>query len=128
MRGLIDNSVSVDSNILGLSYASAGDKFEVPNTMGEQWAYRPGDDYKDAATVLRILVGIVSKGGNYLLNIGLDAKGVWAPAALETLANLTKWFGYNAESIHNTTTQWPYAYQGLFFTQSLAHDSSYILW
>ena len=105
-----DHSEEVVSAILGLSYAHAGDKFEVPGTLGEQWAFDPRATYKGASEVIRDLIGIVSKGGNYLINIGLDSTGVWAPAALTTLANMTSWFEFAGEAIHGTSPTWPYAY------------------
>ena len=105
-----DHSEAIVGAILGLSYSSAGDAFEVPGTLGEQWAYDPKATYKSAATVIKDLVGIVSKGGNYLMNIGLDSTGVWAPDALVTLANLTTWFAFCGEAIHNTSKTWPYAW------------------
>ena len=104
-----DHSEAIVSAILGLSYARAGDKFEVPGTLGEQWAYDPRAVYKGAGEVIRDVVGIVAKGGNYLMNIGLDSTGVWAPAALTTLANMTSWFAYAGEAIHGTTPAWPFA-------------------
>ena len=80
------SEVAVDE-ILGATYLSVtGDKFEVPGTLGEQWAYDPHATYKDAPTVIRELIAIVSKGGNYLMNIGLNERGVWAPAALQISA------------------------------------------
>ena len=71
-----DHSEDIVASILGLSYAKAGEKFEVPGTLGEQWAFDPKAVYKDAATVIGDLIKIVAKGGNYLINIGLDSKGV----------------------------------------------------
>ena len=105
-----DHTEAIVGAILGLSYARAGDKFEVPGTLGEQWAFDPQATYKSAATVIKDLIGIVAKGGNYLMNIGLDSTGVWAPQALVTLANMTSWFAFAGEAIHNTTPTWPYAY------------------
>ena len=108
-----------------MTYLSVtGDKFEVPGTLGEQWAFDPRASYKDAPTVIRELIAIVAKGGNYLMNIGLDPTGVWAPAALATLAGMTRWFEYAGEAIHGSAPQWPYAFQEggggplLYFTQA----------
>ncbi len=73
----------------------------------------------------------MSKGGNYLLNIGLDSTGVWAPAAVETLVNLSSWFAFAAESIHNTTPQFPYErHEGdgttYYFSQSNFESWTYV--
>ena len=122
-----DHSEAIVGAILGLPYASAGDKFEVPGTLGDQWAYDPHANYKSAPTVLRDLIPIVAKGGNYLMNIGLDSTGVWAPAALTTLANLTSWFAFAGEAVHGTQPMWPYSYAGCFFTQSADASVSYVL-
>lgn len=81
-------------------------------------AYDPAAIYKTASEVVRELVPIVAKGGNYLMNIGLSSAGEWAPSALVTLANLTSWFAYNAEAIHGTSPMWPYSYDGVYFTQT----------
>ena len=127
------SEVSVDA-ILGVPYLSVtGDKFEVPGTLGEQWAYDPHATYKDAPTVVRELIAIVAKGGNYLMNIGLDSRGVWADAALATLAGMTAWFAFAGEAIHGTAPQWPYAYQEggggplLYFTQAAAQPWTYAM-
>ena len=48
---------------------------QVPGTLGEQWAYDPHATYKDAPTVIRTLIPVVAKGGNWLLNIGPDSTG-----------------------------------------------------
>jgi alpha-L-fucosidase len=122
-----DHSEAVVDAILGLAYASSGDKFEVPGTLGDQWAYDPHAIYKSAPTVLRDLIPIVAKGGNYLLNIGLDSTGVWAPAALTTLANLTSWFAFAGEAVHGTQPAWPYSYAGCYFTQSADASATYVL-
>lgn len=121
-----DHSEAIVGAILGLPYASAGDKFEVPGTLGDQWAYDPHANYKSAPTVLRDLIPIVAKGGNYLMNIGLDSTGVWAPAALTTLANLTSWLAFAGEAVNGTQPMWPYSYAG-FFTQSADASASYVL-
>ena len=90
-----DHSEAIVEGILGLSYAAAGDKFEVPGTLGEQWSYDPHATYKDASTVINDVVNIVAKGGNYLMNIGLDSTGVWDPKAVKTLNDLATWMSYS---------------------------------
>ena len=44
-------------------------------TMGDQWSYKPNDKYKSARELIHLLVDIVAKGGNFLLNVGPDADG-----------------------------------------------------
>jgi alpha-L-fucosidase len=123
-----DHSEDVVDAILGLTYASAGDKFEVPGTLGEQWSYDPHASYKDAPTVINELVNIIAKGGNYLLNIGLDSTGVWAPQAVKTLTDLATWFAYNGEAIHDTAPTFPYEYNNQLFTASTINPYTYIFY
>jgi alpha-L-fucosidase len=122
-----DHSEAVVDAILDLTYARAGDKFEVPGTLGEQWAFDPKATYKSALTVVRNVIPIVSKGGNYLMNIGLDSTGVWAPEALVTLANLTSWFAFCSEAIHGTNPTWPYEFDSVYYTASSSSPYTYAL-
>ena len=60
------------------------------------------------------------------MNIGLDDKGVWAPAALTVLADLADWFAYGAEAVHDTNPVWPYSYGPCLFTQSASQPWTYV--
>lgn len=123
-----DHSEAIVEGILGLTYAAAGDKFEVPGTLGEQWAYDPHATYKDAPTVISDVVNIVAKGGNYLMNIGLDPTGVWDPKAIKTLTDLATWMAYNSEAVHNTAPTFPYSYNDLLFTASTINPYTYVFY
>lgn len=134
----VDHSENDAHDLMGMSYIRPGDVWEVPGTLGDQWAYDPRAVYKDASTVIRSLIGVVAKGGNFVLNIGLDSTGVWAPAAVTTLVNMSAWFSFNSEAIYNTTPAFPYEYfrgplstdSGLpfmqYFTQSTVRNSTYV--
>ena len=51
--------------------------WEVPATINHTWGYKAYDhDWKSPGTIIFKLVDIVSKGGNYLLNVGPMANGV----------------------------------------------------
>jgi alpha-L-fucosidase len=52
--------------------------------------------------LLRNLIDIASKGGNYLLNVGPDANGVVPAAEAERLHDLGKWLAVNGEAIYGT--------------------------
>lgn len=59
----------------------AEDQFDKPweaiGTFNHSWGYKAYDqDWKSVDELLYWLVEIVSKGGNYMLNIGPDAKGI----------------------------------------------------
>jgi len=77
-------------------------------TMGDQWSFKPGDKYKSSRTLIHMLVDIVSKGGNFLLNVGPDADGQFPPAALERLRDIGRWMRVNSEAIYGTRSLAPY--------------------
>ncbi len=60
--------------------------WETCMTMGDSWSYVPNDRYKPANRLIHLLVDIVSKGGNFLLNIGPDAEGELPAESLKRLA------------------------------------------
>ena len=63
--------------------------------MGDQWSYKPDDKYKSPRTLIHLLVDIVSKGGNFLLNVGPDADGQFPPAAVARLEEIGRWMRVN---------------------------------
>ena len=71
-------------------------------TLGTQWSYKPGDRYKPAREVVRLLVDVVAKGGNLLLNVGARPDGTLPPEAVERLAELGSWLRVNGEAIYGT--------------------------
>ncbi len=73
-------------------------------TMNHTWGYRGDDhDWKSTRTLVRNLVDIASKGGNYLLNVGPTAEGLIPAASVERLAGIGAWMKANGESIYGTT-------------------------
>ena len=66
--------------------------WEANQTMNNSFGYTEGDKaYKGAPVHIRQLVECVSKGGNYLLNVGPDAKGNFPPEARRTLREMGEW-------------------------------------
>ena len=66
------------------------------------WFYKIGQKYKSSATVIRMLVDIVSKNGNLLLNFPLRADGTLDAEAEQVLADLAAWMPVNGEGIYAT--------------------------
>ena len=80
-----------------------GRDWETCMTINDSWGYRAGDDTsKPFDVLLRNLIDIVSKGGNYLLNVGPDAKGTIPPPQVERLNQIGRWLAANGESIYGT--------------------------
>ncbi|MCL5128922.1 MULTISPECIES: alpha-L-fucosidase [unclassified Algibacter] len=70
-------------------------------TMNGSWGYKPSDtNWKSSEDLIKKLIDIVSKGGNYLLNIGPDAQGLFPPESVERLKDMGEWTEINGESIY----------------------------
>ena len=68
------------------------------------WGYKKSDtNFKSTTTLIRNLVDIASKGGNYLLNVSPTGKGTLLPQATERLKAIGQWMKVNSESIYGTT-------------------------
>ncbi len=80
-----------------------GRDWEACMTMNDTWGYKSYDtNFKSTETLLRNLIDIASKGGNYLLNIGPDSKGNVPPAEVERLHAIGEWIAVNGEAIYGT--------------------------
>lgn len=80
-----------------------GRDWESCMTMNDTWGFKQDDtNFKSTETLLRNLIDIASKGGNYLLNIGPMATGEVPRAEAERLQEMGKWLAINGESIYAT--------------------------
>jgi len=81
-----------------------GVDWETCMTMNDTWGYKKNDhNWKSTEDLLRKLVDIASKGGNYLLNVGPTAEGLIPQASVDRLREIGKWMDKNSESIYGTT-------------------------
>jgi alpha-L-fucosidase len=92
-------------------YVSTGDNvipsgvqteyWEVPATTNHTWGYRKDDqDWKSPGEIMFKLVDIVSKGGNYLLNVGPKPDGVIPQAVQDNLRTVGRWLKANGEAVY----------------------------
>ncbi len=80
-----------------------GVDWEVCMTMNNTWGFSAHDhNWKSTRELLRNLIDIVSKGGNYLLNIGPDANGVIPGGSVERLKEIGAWMKVNGEAVHGS--------------------------
>ncbi len=75
--------------------------WEVPATLNRTWGFKKDDtDWKSPSDLVFKLVDIVSKGGNYLLNVGPTAEGVIPQASQDNLRAVGRWLKVNGEAIY----------------------------
>ena len=80
-----------------------GVDWESCMTMNNNWGYNSHDDnWKSSEDLIRKLIDIASKGGNFLLNIGPTAEGVFPQPAIDRLKDLGSWMNVNSESIYQS--------------------------
>lgn len=76
--------------------------WEACQTMNNSFGYTAADRcFKTARTCIHQMVECVSKGGNYLLNIGPDARGNIPPESRRILSEIGEWMQLNADSIYS---------------------------
>jgi len=81
-----------------------GVDWESCMTMNTTWGFKFYDDkWKSSEVIIRNLIDIASKGGNYLLNVGPTAEGLIPAPSVERLAAVGKWMKLNGASIYGTT-------------------------
>ncbi len=79
--------------------------WQTVGTTNNSWGYKSYDnDFKSFKEQLWWLIDVVSKGGNYLLNVGPDAEGLVPEQSAEILREVGTWLKYNGEAIYNTRT------------------------
>ena len=76
--------------------------------MGGGWSYTPDAVYKLARELVHMLVDIVAKGGNLLLNIGPGPDGTWQEEAYDRLEEIGDWMKVNKEAIYDSHPMAPY--------------------
>ena len=88
----------------GMPIGGIEEYWETPQTLNHTWGYSRFDtEWKSHEEVIRRLAEIVSRGGNYLLNIGPTGEGEIPQASVDILTKVGEWVGRNGESIYGTT-------------------------
>lgn len=91
-RSTGDNAIPPDAS---------ADAWETPATINDTWGFRKDDtNWKSPGQVTFKLVDIVSKGGNYLLNVGPTAEGVIPQASQDVLRTVGRWLKVNGDAVY----------------------------
>lgn len=81
-----------------------GFEWENPGTMNTSYGYNQNDhNWVDAKEIVFRLVDIVSKGGNYLLNVGPTSEGLIPQPSIDRLMEVGAWMETNQEAIYGTS-------------------------
>ncbi|MFF5261763.1 alpha-L-fucosidase [Actinomadura viridis] len=78
--------------------------WETCQTLTGSWSHnRDGARWKSVEQAIHMLVDVVGKGGNLLLNVGPNGRGEFGPQALAVLDGVGAWMRLHARSIHGCT-------------------------
>jgi alpha-L-fucosidase len=102
-------------------YDSAGDNqisvgkvtrdWETPVTLNDTWGFKKDDhNWKSPAILIRQMVQVISRGGNYLLNVGPTSEGIIPGPSVERLAEVGRWLRVNNEAVYGNGPS-PFAYE-----------------
>jgi alpha-L-fucosidase len=97
-------------------------------TATNSWSYTPNDTYKSSKQIIHILVDIVSKGGNLLLNIAPGPNGDWDSTAYQRLQEIGDWMHLNSEAIYDTRAIAPYRSGKVCYTQNKKTKAVYSIY
>jgi alpha-L-fucosidase len=75
--------------------------WQTDTSIGD-WYYRTGQKYMTGPEVIQMLIDIVSKNGNLLLNIVQTPEGDLEDDVLEILENIATWMQDNGDAIYGT--------------------------
>jgi alpha-L-fucosidase len=101
--------------------------WETCMPLCSNWGYVPNDEMKSTDQIIRTLVEVVAKGGNFLLGVGPKPDGTFSPEVEQRLLEIGKWLDVNGEAIYNTRSLEHYQDLYWFFTQSKDQKTGYVL-
>ena len=80
-----------------------GKDWESCMTMNDHWGYNKNDQsWKSSEDLVRKLIDIASKGGNFLLNVGPTSEGLVPDSSINRLKDMGTWMKENGEAVYET--------------------------
>lgn len=92
--------------------------WETCMTMGDAWGYVPNDKFKSVNQLVHLLVDVVAKGGNLLLDVGPKPDGTFPTEVIERLQGIGQWMDLNSEAIYSTKPIAPFKTDKTCFTKA----------
>lgn len=100
-----DNKIPDEGDVYSMPWETVG-------TFNNSWGYKSYDaDWKSTNELLYWLLQIVSKGGNYMLNIGPRGDGSVPEPVVTNLKEIGDWMKTNKEAIYGSSP-WKIAHEG----------------
>jgi len=101
--------------------------WQTPATMMRSWGWHAKDyNWKPSSQMLGFLVNNVSKGGNYLLNVGPKPDGSFPLAATRRLREMGAWLVPNGEAVYDTFPVKMEVAEGVYLTQKTENGHHYL--
>ncbi len=96
-------------------------------TLGNQWQYKPtNEEYKSGTELINMLIETRAKGGNLLINVGPDPRGVIPFEQERRFRELALWMFINDEAIHDIRPCKVVGEDGIYYTQSKDGTAVYV--
>jgi len=92
---------------------------------GGGWSYTKDAQYMSGRKAIQMLVDVVAKGGNLLLNVAPSPKGEWQDGAYKLLREIGDWMQINGEGIYNSRPIKPYKEGKICMTQNEKNGTVY---
>ncbi len=106
MAGMTDNVSKYAGDYGTPEQRIGGFNQEIPwescITVGDQWAWKPGENLKSVSNIVHTLIKTVGGDGNLLLNVGPMPDGRIEPRQVELLKGVGAWIKVNGEAIYGT--------------------------
>ena len=79
-----------------------GPKWESCTTFGTSFGYLENDRYKSVESVIHEMIEVISRNGNFLINIGPKSDGTLVPEQVERLRAMGEWLKINGAAIYGS--------------------------
>jgi alpha-L-fucosidase len=102
-----------------------GKPWEAIEQLTRRWAYQPNDIFKSQEWVLRTLIDVVAKGGNFMPGVSPLPDGTFPRQTIERLAYVGDWLKVNGEAIYDTRP-WTVYKEGEDIRFTRSRDGKYV--